>query len=208
MKDWPERPDGRADGLTLDREKEITALALRYRSGTRTVLGELHSHLEGFIIGSLRRYLFTSRSLAAGLEPQDLRQQAYVALAETVLGWHPERSSNFVPYFLRSFPWRIDRYLRSQTPSRRTARFQLRSVPHDLLLQRMDGMAGLDGRDWDVALACSELMSGLPEAYARVVALHIRRGLSFRRDRAGDGDRPLRCPRGVRARPLLAEVGL
>jgi DNA-directed RNA polymerase specialized sigma24 family protein len=164
----------------MEREEEITALALRYREGERALLGELHSRLEPAIRGFLGRYRSYWRTLPPDIEEQDLHQQAYVALAEAALEWQPERGGSFISYFLSSFPWRIDRYLRAHTPSRRTTRFQLRSVPHDQLLEGLNGMSGLDGRDWDGALAGAELMDALPEQYALVVRLRLGHGLSFR----------------------------
>jgi len=158
---------------------EISRLALRYRSGDRSALGELFSRLEAAVWGVLWRHLSPPRSLPPGMDPEDLSQQAYVALAEAVLEWDAERHDNFMPYFLRSFPWRIDRYLRSQTPSRRSARFRLYSVSHDLLMERMAGVRGIDGREWDDALVCGEVMQGLPRLYGRVVSLHLHQGLSF-----------------------------
>lgn len=113
------------------------------------------------------------------MELEDVQQQGYVALAETVLDWEPERRSSFLPYFFNSFPWRIDRYLRSQTPSRRSSRLQLYSLPHDLAVQLADEVAGQDGRDWDDSLAFEELLEGLPELPALAIRLHLFRGLPF-----------------------------
>jgi len=169
----------RGDSPYQERERRISSLALRYRSGDRAVLGELYAELEPLIRSFLRPHLSAPRSLPIGVEPEDLWQEAHVALAETALEWRPERLDNFVPYFSRSFPWRIDHYLRRQMPPRRTARFQLISVPHDSLMESMEGMVGPDGRDWDDALACSELLSSLPPQYARIVRLHFYHGLSF-----------------------------
>ncbi len=165
--------------VDLEREMRISSLAMRYRSGERSVLGELHAELEPFIRCSLRTHTARGASLPAGVDPEDLFQQAFVALAEAVLAWEPGRRANFVPYFLGSFPWRIDHYLRSQTPSRRTSRFHLFSTPHDLLMERVAGRPGSDGRDWDGALACGELLRALPEACRRVVRLHLFDGLPF-----------------------------
>jgi RNA polymerase sigma factor (sigma-70 family) len=164
----------------MEREEEIADLALRYRAGERYLLGELHARLEPAIRGFLGRYRSHRRPLPADIEGQDLQQQAYVELAEAALEWQPERGGSFISYFLSSFPWRIDRYLRTHTPSRRTSRFQLRSVPHDQLLEGLNGVAGPDGRDWDGDLAGAELMDGLPEQYAVVVRLRLGHGLSFR----------------------------
>lgn len=162
-----------------EREERITRLALRYRSGDREVLRELYASVEPLIHHFLRIHLSPPRSLPCGVEPADLYQQAYVALADTTLEWDPERRDNFMPYFFHSFPWRIDHYLRAQSPARRSSRFQLFSLPHDVLVERMDGMPGPDGRDWDGALACAELMGELPRQYAQVVRLHLFHGLPF-----------------------------
>jgi RNA polymerase sigma factor (sigma-70 family) len=164
----------------MEREDEIAALVLRYRAGERDLLGELHARLEPAIRGFLGRYRSHRHPLPPGIEEQDLHQQAYVELAEAALEWQPARGGSFISYFLSSFPWRIDRYLRAHTPSRRTVRFQIRSVPHDQLLEGLNAVAGLDGRDWDGALAGAELMEGLPGQYALVVRLRLGHGLSFR----------------------------
>ena len=178
--EWPEEETG-SDGrrVDLEREMRISSLAVRYRLGDRSVLGKLYAELEPFIRGTLRLHVAGPRSLPSGLDPEDLYQQAYVALAEAVLDWNPARRDNFVLYFLRSFPWRIDHYLRSQTPSRRTARFRVFSAPHDRLMERIAGNPGPDGRDWDGMLMCDELLRGMPEAYQRAVRLHLFHGLPF-----------------------------
>jgi len=162
-----------------EREAEISSLAARYRCGDRSVLGELFARLEPAIWAVLWRHMTPPRSLPPGVDPEDLSQQAYVALAETALEWDAERHRNFLPYFLRSFPWRIDRYLRSQSPSRRSGRFRLESVSHDLLMDLVAELPGSDGREWDDALLCRELVGGLPRLYGRVVELHLHLGLSF-----------------------------
>lgn len=169
--------DGRQ--FDLEREMRISSLAIRYRLGERPVLGKLYAEMEPFIRGALRPHVVGPRSLPSGVDPEDLYQQAYVALAEAVLDWDPARRDNFVPYFLRSFPWRIDHYLRSQTPSRRTVRFQMISAPHDQLMERIAGNPGPDGRDWDDVLVCAELLEGMPESCRRVVRLHLFHGLPF-----------------------------
>lgn len=174
-----ERVESPGDRGEQEREERISRLALRYRSGDRAALGDLYAAVEPLVHHFLRAHLSDPRSLPCGVEPADLYQQAYVALADTALEWHSERRDNFMPYFFHSFPWRIDHYLKTQTPARRTARFQLLSLPHDLLIERMEGMAGSDGRDWDGALACAELMGELPRSYGEVVRLHLFNGLSF-----------------------------
>lgn len=167
------------DPQQRERESAITLLALRYRAGDSPALGELYARLESMVHAFLRPHLSPRRPLPAGVDAADLYQQSYVALAETALGWEPERRDNFMPYFQRSFPWRIDRYLRSQSPWRRTARFRLHSVPHDLLMEQVAGTVGPDGRDWDDALVCADLIRGLPGLYGRVVRLHLYQGLPF-----------------------------
>src|SRR5690242_10164145 len=91
-----------------DREERISRLALRYHSGDRGALGELYAALEPLIHHMLRPHLSVPCSLPCGVEPADLYQQAYVALADTALEWDPERRDNFMPYFFHSFPWRMD----------------------------------------------------------------------------------------------------
>lgn len=163
----------------LEKEVRITSLALRYRQGERGALGELHAELEPWIRSFLRHQLSGRDSLPPGLEAEDLYQQSYVALAEAALDWEPGRRDSFMPYFLSSFPWRIDRYLRCQRPLRRTAHFQFRSMPHDELVSRAAGIAGSDGREWDEILGCAELAGELSALDGRVVSLHLHHGLSF-----------------------------
>ena len=170
---------GNTRQVDLEGEMRISSLAVRYRLGERSVLGELYGEMEPFIRSTLGPYAAGLRSLPPEIDPEDMYQQAYVVLAEAVLDWDPARRGNFVLYFLRSFPWRIDHYLRSQTPARRTARFQMLSAPHDRLMERIAGTPGLDGRDWDDVLACDELLREMPEAYQRVVQLHLFHGLPF-----------------------------
>jgi RNA polymerase sigma factor (sigma-70 family) len=175
----PEEEPGDGDQIDLEQERRISSLAMRYRLGERSVLSELYAGLEPFIHSSIRRRVVGPRLLPPSVDQGDLYQQAYVALAEAVLEWDPGRRRNFVPYFLRSFPWRIDHYLRSQTPSRRTARFQMLSTPHDELMESLAGRPGLDGRDWDGALACEDLLRRVPRSDRQVVRLHLFNGLPF-----------------------------
>ena len=182
LEEWREAPrTGSQQELLARRERErrVSSLALRYRSGERAVLGELYAELEPMVRGFLRTHISGRGSLPSGVDAEDLCQQSYVVLAETVLEWEPERRDNFMPYFFSSFPWRLDRYLRSQTPLRRTARFQLRSVSHDSLVEQMAGAVGLDGREWDDVLGCAELLRALPGLHGRVVELYLYHGLSF-----------------------------
>lgn len=169
----------RGDRPGREREETISSLALRYRSGDRSALGELYAALEPLIRSFVGPCLSARRPLPVGMEAEDLYQQSYILLAEAALEWQCDRHDNFMPYFIRSFPWRLDRYLRSQTPSRRAVRVQLHSVPHDALVERVAGMAGPDGRDWDDELLCSGLLEGLPRSYRRVVRLHLYDGLPF-----------------------------
>ncbi len=170
---------GNTRQVDLEGEMRISSLAARYRLGERSVLGDLYAELEPFIRSTLGPYAAGLRSLPPGIDPEDMYQQAYVVLAEAVLDWEPERRDNFVLYFLRSFPWRIDHYLRSQTPTRRSARFHVLSAPHDRLMELIAGTPGLDGRDWDDVLVCDELLREIPDAYQQVVRLHLFDGLPF-----------------------------
>ena len=162
-----------------ERERRISALALRYRNGDLDVLGELYAELAPFIVGAIRQHHTGPNMLPPAISPEDLYQQAYVELAEAIHEWDPDRRANFVPYFLRAFPWRIDHYLRSQTPARRTDRFQVVSAPHDQLMWQLAGRPGADGRDWESSLAWTELLGRLPELGRQVIQLHVFYGLSF-----------------------------
>lgn len=166
--------DGRAA-----REWRVSMLALRYRSGDPGALGELYEALRGAIVAAIRPHATEPWRLPAGVETEDLYQQAYVELAELVRDWDPNRRANFVPYFLRSFPWRIDHYLRSQSSARRTALHRVVSTPHDLLMERIERSGDQDGRDWDDAIASGEMLRRLPERCRRVVQLHLIQGLPF-----------------------------
>ncbi len=163
----------------LDEDGRVTALALRCRGGEQGALGDLYGALESLVRGCLRRYRSgRGRPLPTTVEPEDLWQQAYLLVAEAVAEWEPGRGG-FVPYFLGSFPWRVQRYLRSQTPLLRSARYQFRTVPHDELVGQMDRTAGLDGREWAEALGLAELTSELPGLDGEVVRLHLYHGLPF-----------------------------
>lgn len=163
----------------MEKDGRVASLALRYRLGEREALGELYDELKASIHSALQSLLLERSPLPPGLETEDLYQQSYVALAEIVLDWKPDQNDNFIAYFLSSFPWRMDRYLRTLTPSRRASRIQLYSVPHDDLVERMVGTRGVDGREWDDVLGCAELISGLSGLDGRVVRLHLYHGLSF-----------------------------
>jgi RNA polymerase sigma factor (sigma-70 family) len=179
MEDPPEDGQGEEYKFSREQERRASALALRYRLGDLSVLGELFAELAPFITRTIRPHYTGPNLLPPAISPEDLYQQAYVELAEMVLEWEPGRRANFAPYFLRAFPWRINHYLRSQTPARRTARLQMLSTPHDVLMRQIAERPGLDGRDWDSSLAWTELLSRLPELSRRVVQLHVLHGLSF-----------------------------
>jgi RNA polymerase sigma factor (sigma-70 family) len=172
--EWNE--DHRAAG---ERERRISALALRYRSGELGMLGEIFAEFASLVSRTIQSYLIGGGVLPAGIDPEDLYQQAYVELAEAIRDWDPGLRDNFVPYVLRSLPWRIDHYLRSQSPNRRTSILWIHSTPHDRLMERLAGNPGLDGRDWDDDLAWAEMLRKLPARYQEVVRLHLFYGLSF-----------------------------
>jgi len=131
-----ERVESPGDRGEQEREERISRLALRYRSGDRAALGDLYAAVEPLVHHFLRAHLSDPRSLPCGVEPADLYQQAYVALADTALEWHSERRDNFMPYFFHSFPWRIDHYLKTQTPA----------------CVRQSGVAQFDHREWPTQL--------------------------------------------------------
>lgn len=163
----------------LRKKNGVTALALRYRQGEHKVLGDLYDELEILVRNFIRSRLLGQDTLPPGLGAEDLYQQSYVALAEAVLEWEPDRCGNFMPYFLSSFPWRMDRYLRQQKSLRRTTHIQLCSMPHDELVALATTAIGVDGRDWDDIILCSDLMGKLPTLDRQVVQLHLFHGLSF-----------------------------
>jgi RNA polymerase sigma factor (sigma-70 family) len=163
----------------MEKDGRIASLALRYQRGERKLLGELYRELEISIHCILRTLISGGVPLPPSMEAEDLYQQSYVALAEIVLKWKPDRNSNFTAYFLASFPWRMGRYLRMQSPTRRTSRIQLHSVPHDQLLERLADVQGADGREWDGALGCAELLEELHGLDCRIVRLHLFHGLPF-----------------------------
>lgn len=163
----------------MEKDGRVTSLALRYRLGERETLGELYGELETSIRHFIRTILNGRNPLPPGLDVEDLYQQSYVTLAEIVLMWDPDRNDNFIAYFLASFPWRMGRYLRMQSPTQRAARIQLYSVPHDCLVEQMAACQGVDGREWDDLLGVDELLAELPRLDAQVVRLHLYHGLSF-----------------------------
>lgn len=162
-----------------ERDRRISALAMRYRSGELSALGELYAELAPHITSIIQPHHTGLNLLPPAISPEDLYQQAYVELAETILEWEPGRRANFAPYFHRAFPWRIRHYLRSQTPARRTTRLQVVSTPHDQLMRQVAESPGLDGRDWADSLAWTELLDRLPEVSRQAVEMHILHGLSF-----------------------------
>ena len=158
---------------------KATGLVRRYRQGERAALGELYDELAGLVRAFIQTRLLGLGSLPVGLEVDDLYQQSYIFLAEAVEEWEPSRCDSFVAYFLVNLRWRMERYLRQQTSLRRSTRIRLSSVPHDYIVKAVAERIGVDGREWDGEILCSDLMGALPTLDREVVRLHLFRGLTF-----------------------------
>src|SRR5437764_1091 len=165
--------------MTLDwMEDEPSRLALAYKAGDRSVLGALHEAIRPMLASALLRYRAPTAGLPASLDRADLAQQAWIILAELARRWDPAGGS-FGAYFRVSFPWAISRYIKYNTPSRRSKRVWMLGAENPDVQARMDLRAGADGRDWDIELAWTELLAPLTERERTVLLLHLAQQQSF-----------------------------
>jgi len=110
--------------------------------------------------------------LPGPFESRDLDQQSWVILAELVKRWDPAQAP-FLPYVHGTFSWALRRYLRSQTSDRRSRNVRVISTEHAELFSKADAQTGTDGREWDTALMCEEVMTELEPEQQRVLRLHF-----------------------------------
>ncbi|MCC7104820.1 MAG: sigma-70 family RNA polymerase sigma factor [Chloroflexi bacterium] len=158
--------------MPVDDSDAISALALAYRAGDRTVLEALHRAVQPVIRGSLARYRDQAGALPASIERADLEQEAWVILAKLARSWRPEGGS-FVSYFSASFPWYLSRYVQRCSPSRRARGIQVFGAEQPRIQEALEATAGSDGREWDQALQYEELMQPLDERERAVLRLRF-----------------------------------
>jgi RNA polymerase sigma factor (sigma-70 family) len=153
------------------------ALALRFQQGDVDALDELYQAL----LPNLRAAIWRTcqRGLPATLQAVDLHQQSWLIVAELVRRWEPREGVPFAAYLALTFPWALGRYLRAQSPARRSTHYQVYSTPHDRLVASMDVAPSDDGRDWDEQLYCQELVRGLEPRARAALWLHAVERRSF-----------------------------
>ena len=115
------------------------ALALRFQHGDLEALDELYRALEPALRATVWRTC--QRGLPATLQAADLQQESWLILADLARRWEPRVGVPFAAYLALTFPWALGRYLRAQSPARRSVYYQVYSAPHDRLVASLAGAA-------------------------------------------------------------------
>jgi RNA polymerase sigma factor (sigma-70 family) len=152
-------------------------LALRYQHGDPDALADLYSALEPALRSMVWRTC--QRGLPTTLQAADLQQQSWLILAELARRWEPRAGVPFAAYLALTFPWALGRYLRAQSPARRSIHYQVYSAPHDRLVASLTGSADDDGRDWDERLYCQHLVGAVEPRARTALWLHAVEHRSF-----------------------------
>jgi RNA polymerase sigma factor (sigma-70 family) len=153
------------------------ALALRFQHGDLDALGDLHAVVEPFVRATVWRTC--QRGLPATLQSADLLQQSWLILADLARRWQPLTGVPFAAYLALTLPWALARYLRAQSPARRSIHYQVFSAPHDHLVDSLAGASSDDGRDWDDQLYCRQLVRDLDPRARAALWLHAVEHRSF-----------------------------
>jgi DNA-directed RNA polymerase specialized sigma24 family protein len=169
---------------------EINRLARRYQNGDRAALAGLHAAVAPVLRSALRRSVW--RGLPGALQLADLDQQSWLILATLAERWEPRQGVDFAAYVGCTFPWALARYLRSQSPERRAQGCQVFSRAHERVVAALEEAADTDGRDWDEALYCGELLREIEPRARAALWLHAVECRSF-----SDVAEQLGVPRGT-----------
>ena len=158
---------------TSDRD-ESSRLALAYRAGDRGALSALHRLLWPLMARAIGRYRDWPGSLPNTLERADLVQESWLILANLAAIWRPA-GGDFGAYVRVSFPWVLERYIRQNSPNRRTKRLVMLGTEQPGVQEQVDLQPdpGADGREWDNDLAWSELLEPLSERERAALLLHL-----------------------------------
>jgi RNA polymerase sigma factor (sigma-70 family) len=156
------------DGVTA----RANALALAHQGGQQDALPALVELLRPLMRAALFRYTRGSLVLPASLDLDDLIQQSWLILDTLARRWDPA-GGDFPAYVRVTFLWEVWRYVRALSPSRRARTVRVDNVQHDMLLDRLDDHAGVDGRRWDDQLIANEMLSELDPIARWVLLLHV-----------------------------------
>ncbi len=162
--------DGAGATLLEDGPESLDALAWAYQSGDSAALLSLHAHLSGevgWLLYRARRHLPATPSV----EPNDLQQEVWLALAECVAAWDRERDGPFRPLALRTLRRQVRRCLRRNG---RRGWLLRAGVPGTGLetLAVADTAEEADPSRWGDALLARELAAALPAEERRVLVQH------------------------------------
>ena len=167
---WPPTPEG----------ERANELALAYRDGRSDLLPALFEELRPILLTALGRYGHgrDKRPLPSTMEARDLVQQSWIILDALARRWGPE-GGDFAAYVRTAFPWELWRYVRTQSPGRRSRTVRVDQMAHDDLLERYGDRAGADGRAWDEQLILAEMLDGLDPLPRRALMLHLLEEQTF-----------------------------
>jgi RNA polymerase sigma factor (sigma-70 family) len=136
------------------------------------VLGALYRSLWETIRPSIARYRDRPGGLPSHLDRADLAQESWLMLAELARRWDPA-GGEFGAYVRVSFPWQLANYVRDQSPSRRRRGLRVVAADRPDVQEQVEAQPGVDGRDWDVDIAWSELLEHLTPDERAVLMLHF-----------------------------------
>jgi hypothetical protein len=168
---WPasseERPDSEsclpeAEGET----DEPSRLALLFQAGDLSVLTALYQSVRVYMVPVFARYREQQETgsgrLPATLGMEDLTQESWLIVAELAQRWRSELGS-FAAYVRVTFPWSVARYIRRNSPSRRSRNVVVLGAELPTIQEELEAWSGADGREWDIDLAWRERLEHLPE---------------------------------------------
>lgn len=143
-------------------------LAGRWQAGDALALEALDERLRPAIRAALARLL--RRPLPDLLTPDDVRQQAWVVLAEIAARWRP--TGSFLAYFTRTFERELRRSVLRARPSRSGRPVRVLMVPHDVLLAAIEHVPISDNSPEGAALLRDRL-APLTDTERTAVTLHL-----------------------------------
>lgn len=149
-------------------------------SDVAALLTEHQEDLTILMHSAVRRY--SRRGLPPWLSHDDLKQQCWVAFGILAGRWQSERGVPFPAYVGTYLPAELARYVNREKAARRTTRGLLvvHSISHDTLIAAMADTVEGDGRYWDGAIYCKDLLATLDDQSRALVELIAGYGLSSR----------------------------
>ena len=157
----PAPPNAASGGEPGGSAPTIEELALAFQAGESAALITLHARLAVDVTWLVGRLAYRLPE-APSLELADLRQEAWLALAEAARGWDPKRDGDFRRHALRTLSRTLPRSLRRQR-SRGAARLGEPPAPGwKVSPDPVDPAPPADPSRWGDAIVVREVAAALP----------------------------------------------